>query len=234
MLIAFDLEGTLLAGELFPELGDRLGLGDELRAVTVDAMNGDLPFGEALARRTELIRGVSMSSIRSIASSMSLTPGAEETVSTLRRMGLTPAIITGGFDLLATPVADRLGIDHVCANRLAEERGRVSGLRPPIVTPHAKAEHLRRLAAELGTPLERAIAVGDGANDVPMLCTAGLGIAFDAPPRVREAAHASVDGGDLRGILPIIALHLDGNRSHTEIQGRIAEPLYGEWREIKA
>jgi phosphoserine phosphatase len=228
LLIALDLEGTLLAGELFTEVGERLGLGDELRAVTRDAMNGDLPFGEALARRTELIRGISMSSIRSVASSMPLTLGAEETVSTLRRMGLTPAIITGGFDLLAAPVADRLGIDHVYANRLAEEHGRVTGLKPPVVTPRAKAECLRHLAAELGTPLERAIAIGDGANDVPMLCTAGLGIAFNAPPRVREAAHASVDGGDLRAILPLVARHLDRNRSHVEAHSRAAELLYGE------
>ncbi len=209
MLIAFDLEGTLLDGELFPEVGERLGLGGELGAVTRDAMNGDLPFEEALARRTELICGVSLSSIRSVAESIPLTRGAEETVCTLRRMGLTPAIITGGFDLLAHPIADRLQIDHVYANHIIEERGKVSGLRPPVVTSRAKADHLKHLAAKLGTPLTHAIAVGDGANDVPMLCTAGLGIAFDAPPRVREAARAAVEGGDLRKILPIIAQHLD-------------------------
>ena len=196
-------------GELFPKVGERLGLGEELNAITRDAMNGDLPFEEALARRTELIRGVSVSSIRSIAGSISLTHGAEETVGTLRKMGLTNAIITGGFDLLAEPVAERLQIDHVYANHIAEDQGRVSGLRPPIVTPRAKAEHLKSLAAELGTPLTHTIAIGDGANDVPMLCTAGLGIAFGAPPRVREAARATVDGGDLRRILPVIAHHLD-------------------------
>jgi len=209
LLIAFDLEGTLLDGELFPEVGERLGLGEELRAVTRGAMNGDLPFEEALMRRTELIRGVSMSCIRSVAESIPLTQGAEETVKTLRQMGITPAIITGGFDLLAEPVAEHLQIDYVFANHLAEEHRRASGLRPPVVTPRAKAEHLKRLAVELGTPLTRTIAVGDGANDVPMLCTAGLGIAFNAPPRVREAAQAIVEGGDLRRILPIIAHHLD-------------------------
>jgi phosphoserine phosphatase len=228
LLIAFDLEGTLLAGELFPEIGERLGLGDELRAVTSDAMNGDLPFEEALARRTELIRGVSMSSIRSIASSIPLTRGAEETIYTLRRMGLIPAIITGGFDLLAEPIADRLHIDHVCANHLAEERGVALAVRPPVVTPRAKAEHLKRLADELGTPLARAVAVGDGANDVPMLCTAGLGIAFDAPPRVSEAAHVAVDGGDLRRILPLVARYLDRSGGHVESITRFTEPLYRE------
>ncbi len=228
MLIAFDLEGTLLDGELFPAVGERLGLGDELRAVTRDAMNGDLPFEEALARRTVLIRGVPMSSIRSVASSIPLTRGAEETVYTLRRMGLTPAIITGGFDLLAGPIADRLHINHVCANHLAEEHGVASGVRPPVVTPCAKAEHLKRLANELGTPLARSVAVGDGANDVPMLCTAGLGIAFDAPPRVREATHASVTGGDLRHILPLVARHLDRSGGHIESISRFSEPLYHE------
>ena len=209
MLIAFDLEGTLLDGELFPEVGERLGLGGELEAVTRDAMNGDLPFEEALRRRTEIIRGVSMGSVRSVASSLPLNPGAEETVQTLRRMGVTPAIITGGFDLLAKPIAERLQVDYVYANHFTEEKGLVTGLDNPVVTPRAKAEHLKCLAAELGIPLNRSIAVGDGANDIPMLCAAGFGIAFDAPPRVREAARASVDGGDIRGILPIVARHLD-------------------------
>ncbi len=209
MLIAFDLEGTLLDGELFPEVGERLDLGGELAAVTKGAMNGDLPFEEALARRTELIRGVPISSIRSVAASIPLTLGAEETVLTLRRMGFTPAIISSGFDLLAEPVAERLHIDHVYANHLAEERGRASGLRPPVVTPLVKAEHLKRLAAELGLPMSHTIAVGDGANDVPMLCTASLGIAFDAPLRVREAARVAIESGDLRGIFPVVTRYLD-------------------------
>ena len=131
MLIAFDLEGTLLDGELFPKVGECLGLGGELGAVTRDAMNGDPPFEEALARRTELICGVSMSSIRSVVESIPLTRGAEETVCTLRRMGLTPAIITGGFDLLVHPIADHLQIDHVYVNHITEKRGKVSNLRPP-------------------------------------------------------------------------------------------------------
>ena len=209
MLIAFDLEGTLLDGELFPEVGERLGLGDELASITRDAMNGDLPFEEALARRTKLIRGIPMSSIRSVAASIPLVTGTEETVLTLRQMGLTPAIITGGFDFLAEPVAKRLQIDNVCSNRLAEEGGRVAGLVSQMVTPRGKAEYLKRLAAELGTPLTHTIAVGDGANDVPMLCTAGLGIAFDAPLRVREAARVAIDGGDLREILPVITRYLE-------------------------
>ena len=221
MLIAFDLEGTLLDGELFPNVGERLGLGGELDEVTKDAMNGDIPFEEALTRRTELIYGVFMSSIRSVAESIPLTLGAEETVFTLRKMGVTPAIITGGFDFLAHPIADRLRIDHVYANHITEKRGKASGLRPPVVTPLAKADHLKRLAAELGTPLTHTIAVGDGANDVPMLCTAGLGIAFDAPPRVRKAARAVVEGGDLRKILPLIAKHLDQNcGKHHDLQFR--------------
>jgi len=209
LLIALDLEGTLLDGELFPEVGRRLGLGGELEAITRDAMNGDLPFEEALRRRVELIRGVSMSSVKSVADSIPLTRGAVEAVETLRHMGLTPAIVTGGFDFLANRAAERLQIDHVCANRLLEEDGRVAGLAEPVITPRRKAEHLKRLADELNTPLWRCVAVGDGANDIPMLCTAGLGVAFDAPYRVREAARASVGVKDLRAILPIVARHLD-------------------------
>ena len=209
MLIALDLEGTLLDGELFPEVGRRLGLGGELDAITRDAMNGDLPFEEALRRRVELIRGVSMNSVKSVADTIPLTEGAAETVATLRRMGLTPAIVTGGFDFLARRAAEALQIDLVCANHLIEEEGRVAGLAKPVVTPRAKAEHFRRLAEEMNAPLWRCVAVGDGANDIPMLCTAGLGVAFDAPHRVREAARASVEGKDLRAILPVVARHLD-------------------------
>jgi len=209
LLIALDLEGTLLDGEFFPEVGRRLCLGGELEVITRDAMNGDLPFEEALRRRVELIRGVSMSSIRSVADSIPLTSGAEDTVATLRHMGLTPAIVTGGFDFLAHRVAERLHIDLICANRFIEEDGRVAGLAEPVVTPRAKAEHLKRLADELNTPLWRCVAVGDGANDIPMLCAAGFGIAFDAPHRVREAARASVDVKDLRAILTLVARHLD-------------------------
>ncbi|HIH88861.1 TPA: phosphoserine phosphatase SerB [Candidatus Bathyarchaeota archaeon] len=209
MLIALDLEGTLLDGELFPEIGLKLGLGGELGAITRDAMSGDLPFEKALRRRVELIRGVPMSSIRSVADTIPLTRGAEETIQILRHMGLTPAIITGGFDFLARRAADRLQIDHVYANHFAEKDGMVAGLASPVVTPRVKAEHLKRLAGELGVPLGRCVAVGDGANDIPMLCTAGLSVAFNAPPRVREAACVVVAGNDLRAILPLVARHLD-------------------------
>jgi phosphoserine phosphatase len=209
LLIAFDLEGTLLDGEFFPEVGRRLDLGDELDAITRDAMNGDLPFEEAIHRRVELIRGVSMSSIKSVADSIPFTDGAEETVAALRHIGFTPAIMTGGFDFLAARAAEKLNIDHVFANRLIEECGRVAGLAEPILTPLAKAEHLERLADELNTPLRRCVAVGDGANDISMLRAAGLGIAFDAPHRVREAADAVAEGKDLRAILPIVARHID-------------------------
>jgi phosphoserine phosphatase len=163
-----------------------------------------------------------MRSIRSIAESIPLTLGASETVCTLRQMGLTPAIITGGFDFLAEPIAEQLQIDHVFANHLIEEHGGAFSLRPPLVTPRVKAEHLKLLAMKLETPLIHTIAVGDGANDIPMLCAAGFGIAFDAPSRVREAAHTSVDGGDLRGILPLVARYLDGNRHYAEVLSQSA------------
>jgi phosphoserine phosphatase len=172
-------------------------------------MNGDLPFDEALRRRVELIRGVPMSSIRAVADSLPLTEGAEETIATLRRMGATPAIVTGGFDFLAQRIAEHLQVDHVYANHLVEEDGRVAGIAYPVVTPQGKAEHLKRLSTELSIPLARCVAVGDGANDIPMLCMAGLGVAFDAPPRVREAARAVIEGKDMRALLPLVARHLD-------------------------
>ena len=153
LLIAFDLEGTLIDGELFPELGRRLGYRDELDTLTREAMRGDHPFEEALRKRIDLIRGKSLSLIKSVADSLPFTPGAEETLRFLRGMGATPAIISGGFDVLAARAATQLGIERVYSNHLRVECGRVSGVKPPILDPRAKVDIIRRMAREVGVPL---------------------------------------------------------------------------------
>jgi phosphoserine phosphatase len=124
-------------------------------------------------------------------------------------MGYTPAILTGGFDLLALRAAHELGVKHVLCNHFMTQRGKIEGVVPPIVTAQAKADHMIKLCDALGTPPVRCVAVGDGANDIPMLKAAGFGIAFNASERVRDVARISVEGGDLRDILPYIPLPSD-------------------------
>jgi len=204
LLISFDLEGTLVSGELFPALGERLGYGSGLGALTRAAMEGCLPFEEALEQRTSLIRGASLNSVKGIADSLPLVRGAAETVRAVVEMGYTPAILTGGFDILALRAAGELGVHHVLCNRFRVSDGKVDGVASPMVTAHTKADYMMKLCDALGAPLEGCVAVGDGANDIPMLMAAGLGIAFNAGERVREAAQISVDGPDLRKILPHI------------------------------
>ncbi len=211
MLISFDLEGTLVGGELFPVLGERLGYGRGLMTLTRAAMEGRLPFEEALEQRASLIRGASLDSVRGVADTLPLNPGALETVRAVREMGYTPAILTGGFDLLALRTARVLGVQHVLCNRFRIRDGKVDGVASPIVTAQAKADHMIKLCDSLGLNPECSIAVGDGANDIPMLRSAGLGIAFNAGEKVKEAAQISVEGPDLRVILPHIP-HLDGGK----------------------
>lgn len=203
MLIAFDLEGTLIDAEFFPELGRRLGYGPALAELTELAMNGLLVVEEAVNLRTRIIKGVPIDLVSEVSDNLPLTPGAATTIEDVKKMGLTPAIITSGFDILANRVARQLRIEHVYANSFDIVDGRVAGVRRPIVTAEAKAVHLAALADRLGVSLDGCVAVGDGANDLPMIYAAGLGIAFNAKPIVRRAADVSVEG-DLGLILPYV------------------------------
>ncbi|MCW4012595.1 MAG: phosphoserine phosphatase SerB [Candidatus Bathyarchaeota archaeon] len=204
MIVAFDLEGTLIDAELFPVLGEKLGKRAQLDDITNRAMNGEIDFTSSLQQRVGLIEGLSISEAQQIAGSLSLSRGAEETVSGVKRLGGVPIIVTGGFDILAQRAAYLLGIEYVCCNRFKVKDGYITGIQTPIITGKGKAEKLLGLASWLGINPNCCVAVGDGANDIEMMRATGLSIAYNGRPRVRETAKASVEGGDLRRILPII------------------------------
>ena len=226
MLVVFDLEGTLVNGELFPEVGRRLGNGDLLAKITSLAMNGSLEFEEAFFRRLKLIQGAPIDLVKEICLQLPLFSGAQETVKDLKDLNCQLAISTGSFDLLAKRVAAKLGIKHVLSNKFITERGTIVSVKNPVVTPEAKATYLMKLAKRYGTKLERCGAVGDGANDIPMMKAAGLSVGFNPKKAVEKIADVIVRGDDLRGIVPYIknvqkrlehlmgAQETDGNTIH--------------------
>ncbi len=204
MIVAFDLEGTLVDAELFPALGEYAGNKPILDDITDKAMRGELDYRTSLEQRIEQIRGMNIKTVREVAESLSLSKGAEETVSTIKRISGTPIIVTGGFDVLAERVAYLLGIEYFCCNRFKTENGRITGVLEPVITGMGKAEKLLGLASWLGVNPRHCIAVGDGANDIEMMKATGLSIAYNGREKVRETATVSVNGKDLRLILPYI------------------------------
>ena len=215
MLIAFDLEGTLLAAEFFPEIGRELGLDGALAWITDEAMNGGIGYEEALLTRFEMLRGQPMEVVEEVCARLPLVGGAREAIDSLRSHGFVPAIISGGFEVLADLVAHKLGVSIVCANRLVIEGGRVEAMRKPFITPMFKADLFVNIAGQLGADLARCVAVGDGANDIPMLEAAGLGIAFNGKECLKERADIAIDSQDMTEIIPYILefeARLEGDR----------------------
>ena len=204
MIVAFDLEGTLIDAELFPALGEKLGNKAQLDDITNRAMNGEIDFASSLQQRVGLIKGLSISEAQQIAGSLSLSRGAEETVSGVKRLGGIPIIVTGGFDILANRAAYLLGIEYVCCNGFKLQDGYITGIQNPIITGKSKAEKLLGLARWLGVNPNQCVSVGDGANDIEMMKATGLSIAYNGRQKVKETAKKSVEAGDLRRILPII------------------------------
>jgi phosphoserine phosphatase len=201
-LLVADLESTIIENEMLEELADFLGLRGPVAEVTRRAMNGEIGFAGALNERVALLRGMPESVLGEAATRICLMPGARTLIPTLRRAGVTTALVSGGFTVFADRIAAELGFDRVIANRLDIADGQLAGtVRPPIVTGATKRETLVTLATEFGLLLSETMAVGDGANDLLMLGAAGLGIAFRAKPAVAAASRWRIDHADLTGLL---------------------------------
>ncbi|ERP90380.1 phosphoserine phosphatase [Alcanivorax sp. P2S70] len=206
-LVVFDMDSTLIRSEVIDELAVEAGVGDQVAEITERAMRGELDFNESFSARVALLKGLDEGALERVRERIQLTEGAQRLVSTLRALGYRTAILSGGFTWFGHWLQDLLGIDYVHANELEIEDGKVTGrVVGQIVNGQRKAELLREIAAQEGISLEQAIAVGDGANDLPMLGEAGLGIAFRAKPLVKQNAEQAISTLGLDGILYLIGV----------------------------
>jgi phosphoserine phosphatase len=201
-LLLADMESTIIGQELLDELGRLAGLGEQIAAVTDRAMRGEVDFADALRFRVGLLKGRPASLLEEVRARITLTPGARALVQTMRRNGAFTLLVTGGFDCFAESVAEACGFDVVQANHLVIEGGRLAGrVREPVLDRGAKLAALEQAAARLKLPLSACAAVGDGANDLPMIRAAGLGVAYRGKPAVAAAARFKIDHCDLTGLL---------------------------------
>jgi len=206
-LVCFDMDSTLIQAEVIDELAKVAGVGEQVAEITEAAMRGEIDFSESFRRRMALLEGMEESVLAEIAESLPITEGAERLIKHLRHFGYKVAILSGGFTYFANYLKEKLGIDYVYANQLDFENGRLTGkVKGDIVDGAMKAKLLRQLAEQEGISLEQVIAVGDGANDLPMLSIAGLGIAFHAKPIVKEQAKHSIATLGLDGILYLLGM----------------------------
>lgn len=206
-LVVFDMDSTLIESEVIDELAREAGVHEQVAKITERAMHGELDFNESFKQRVALLKGLDESALENVYQRLQLTEGAERLISTLKALGYRTAILSGGFTWFGRHLQKRLGIDHVHANELAIENGKVTGkVVGQIVNGERKAELLREIAAKEGISLEQVIAVGDGANDLPMLGIAGLGIAFRAKPLVKETAEQAISTLGLDGILYLMGV----------------------------
>lgn len=206
-LVCFDMDSTLIEQEVIDELALEAGVGPQVAEITERAMSGELDFKQSFAARVALLKGLDTQVLEKIAERLTITEGAERLISTLKALGYRTAILSGGFQYFAEMLQRKLGIDEVYANQLDVVDGIVTGeVIGQVVDGNRKAELLRELAAKHGISLQQVIAVGDGANDLPMLSIAGLGIAFRAKPLVRENARQAISSVGLDGILYLLGV----------------------------
>ena len=206
-LAVMDMDSTLVRIEVIDELARAHGVVDEVSRITERAMQGELDYDSSLKLRLGFLRGLPLGVLESLAANLPLHDGAEALLAGLKRAGVRTAVVSGGFDVAARALAVRLGIDFVRSNVLQVEDGRLTGqVVGQVVNGQVKEATLRALAAEAGLSREQVVAVGDGANDIPMLQAAGLGVAFRAKPRVRAAAGAALDASGLDGVLWLLGL----------------------------
>ncbi len=221
-LVCFDMDSTLIQTEVIDELAAAAGVGEQVAAITERAMRGELDFSASFRERVALLKGLEEPVLAEIAARLPITEGAERLIGSLKALGYRIAILSGGFTYFAQHLQQRLGIDIVHANPLDIQNSRLTGqVTAPIVDGARKAHLLREIAAQEGIRLEQVIAVGDRANDLPMLSIAGLGIAFHAKPLVKEQARHSLAAVGLDGILYLLGMrdrdleHLATHFSHS-------------------
>lgn len=206
-LVVMDVDSTLIQDEVIELLAAHAGREQEVAEVTAAAMRGELDFAESLRARTKALAGLSEDVLDDVRAAVRLTAGARTLVRTLKRLGFTVAVVSGGFIEVVGPLAEELGIDHAHANRLEVVDGLLTGnVVGEIVDREGKADALRRFAAQERLPLSRTVAIGDGANDLDMLAAAGLGIAFNAKPIVREQADTAVNVPYLDAVLYLLGI----------------------------
>ena len=206
-LIVFDVDSTLIQGEVIEMLAAHAGAEAAVAEVTEAAMRGELDFAESLHRRVATLEGLPAEVVDEVAAKLELTPGARTTIRTLRRLGYYCGVVSGGFRQVIQPLAEELMLDYVAANHLEIVDGKLTGrVIGPVIDRPAKAKALRDFAAQVGVPLQQTVAVGDGANDIDMLSAAGLGVAFNAKPALREVADASLSHPYLDTVLFLLGI----------------------------
>ncbi len=206
-LVVMDADSTLLQDEVIDLLAQEAHCADEVARITERAMAGELDFAESLRGRVALLEGLDASVLDRVRERLRLTPGARTLLRTLHRLGYVPAVVSGGFVEVLAPLLAELHVDYLEANRLEIVQGRLTGrLAGPIVDRAGKARALERFASEVGVPLAQTVAVGDGANDIDMISVAGLGIAFNAKPVVREHADAALSVPYLDAVLYFLGI----------------------------
>jgi len=206
-LVVMDADSTLLRDEVIDMIAEEAGCASEVSAITASAMAGEIDFAESLRRRVRLLAGLDVAMLDEVRAKLRLTPGARTLIRTLQRLGYVPAVVSGGFVEVLEPLLRDLGVEYLAANRLEVLDGRLTGeIDGEIVDREGKAHALARFANEIGVPLQQTVAIGDGANDIDMLSLAGLGIAFNAKPVVRDHADAAINVPYLDAVLYFLGI----------------------------
>ncbi|MHA7944337.1 phosphoserine phosphatase SerB [Formosa sp. 3Alg 14/1] len=207
-LVCFDMDSTLIQTEVIDELAELAGVGTQVKAITESAMQGEIDFNESFKQRMKLLEGLSEEVLQQVAVKLPITKGARRLINTLKKYGFKTAILSGGFTYFGHYLQKELGIDYVYANQLEIIDGKLTGgYLGDIVDGNKKAEYLKEIAIKEGIDIAQTIAVGDGANDLPMLNLAGLGIAFHAKPKVKDNAQSSISSIGLDGVLYLLGYH---------------------------
>lgn len=207
-LLVCDMESTIVANEFLDEIADLGGFKEQVADITERAMNGKLDFQEATLARIQMICGMQEEAIRELLKTrLCYNPGARELLAACKKAGIYTMLVSGGFSIFADHVAQELGFDEVHASRLTFDQGVLTGIEQPMIDKEAKLQIMKTQASKMGIPLGACAAAGDGANDLPMLHAAGLGIAYRAKPKVREEIQSQINASDLMAIAYAVGAH---------------------------